>query len=705
MAERNPGRPWTDHEDILLRQGVNLWGDQDHWKDIALLIEGRTNKACRKRWLHSLTPTVKKSAWTKEEDELLIRLYNEYGKQWSLIARNIEGRTDDACSKRYQEALDPDLKKEPFTPEDDEKLRKAFATHGTKWKAVGQELQRSGLACRNRWRLLERSNKRGGGRGAHPYGSPRSRKSPPPLEPSISQETAFQASEPCSPEHISIQLEAPETQDWPYYPPEMYPIISAGESRPTVAFREPTPEVVAVSPKVAPFQFASSSLSAALSAPPPRSRPLPPDPFMPYHHTSHLSLKQHLLYSLGNSHIPPNDITVSLGDFNMDHHSFDSNMSSFTQSFIRSGHFGETHPMVFTGDSTSQDPAMSGGVSPIALPALFTLPGQPESPYPNPNPFHFSSEWNSPQLSALLLPRIPTHSVSSTTTDTWELSSAASTPYPPTAQISPATPNSEIQSDLAPLSNLADISSIPVSPSVGPGGSLLFSVPQAPKRKRKPVATRLSSTLKLSEDPDVRPYACGHEDCWSNEEESSRNCYQTSKDLCDHHRDDHPGVEGYDKFFRCGLQGCGKTWKSVNGLQYHLQVSTVHFKKAVQSRYEADSLQQFVAAATRTADDEEEEAGRKWVCPVPNCFKAYRQPSGLRYHQKHGHAPETFLQFDSVPPALERELPKKAKKMRFRKDNDPMTAASSPSGLAAASPLVSGSAALPSSSNAAAVPA
>ncbi|KAF5337108.1 hypothetical protein D9611_003095 [Ephemerocybe angulata] len=146
-------------------------------------------------------------------------------------------------------------------------------------------------------------------------------------------------------------------------------------------------------------------------------------------------------------------------------------------------------------------------------------------------------------------------------------------------------------------------------------------------------------------------------------------------------------------------------YKDAGRLGSRSMVSTVHFKKAVQSRYEADSLQQFVAAATRTADDEEEEAGRKWVCPVPNCFKAYRQPSGLRYHQKHGHAPETFLQFDSVPPALERELPKKAKKMRFRKDNDPMTAASSPSGLAAASPLVSGSAALPSSSNAAAVPA
>lgn len=59
----------------------------------------------------------------------------------------------------------------------------------------------------------------------------------------------------------------------PYYPPESYPIPSSSLS-PSHSFRIPSPEIITVSP--APFHFSSSSLSAALSAPPQLHRPLPP---------------------------------------------------------------------------------------------------------------------------------------------------------------------------------------------------------------------------------------------------------------------------------------------------------------------------------------------------------------------------------------------------------------------------------------------
>lgn len=126
------------------------------------------------RWLHSLSPSIKKSAWTREEDECLVKLYATHGTRWSAIARNIPGRTDDACSKRYREALDPNLKKDEWTPEEDRKLLEVYSRIGGRWGKVGEEMQRrSGLACRNRsvsyqsvnqcqwlrgyrWRLLER---------------------------------------------------------------------------------------------------------------------------------------------------------------------------------------------------------------------------------------------------------------------------------------------------------------------------------------------------------------------------------------------------------------------------------------------------------------------------------------------------------------------------------------------------------------------
>ncbi|KAH8997476.1 hypothetical protein EDB92DRAFT_1432129 [Lactarius akahatsu] len=156
MAERMTGRPWSAHEDILLSRAVAEFDGEADWKTIAQRVPGRTNKACRKRWLHSLSPSIKKSAWTKDEDENLMSLYKLYGAKWSVIARQIPGRTDDACSKRYREALDPALKKDEWTQDEDAKLLGLYAQMGGRWVQVGQQLQRSSLGCRNRWRLLER---------------------------------------------------------------------------------------------------------------------------------------------------------------------------------------------------------------------------------------------------------------------------------------------------------------------------------------------------------------------------------------------------------------------------------------------------------------------------------------------------------------------------------------------------------------------
>jgi hypothetical protein len=168
MTERNQGRPWTAREDHLLTQAVALHGENDNWKMIALAVPQRTNKACRKvtqcstspnhsftslffqRWLHSLSPTVKKTTWTSDEDQLLLDLFATYGPKWSAIARQIPGRTDDACSKRYREALDPSLRKDEWTVGEDEKLAEVYGRLGGRWGQVGHELNRSGLACRNR---------------------------------------------------------------------------------------------------------------------------------------------------------------------------------------------------------------------------------------------------------------------------------------------------------------------------------------------------------------------------------------------------------------------------------------------------------------------------------------------------------------------------------------------------------------------------
>jgi Myb-like DNA-binding domain len=80
-----------------------------------------------------------------------LELHAIHSIKWSVIARYIPGRTDDACSKRYREALDPSLRKDEWTQNEDEQLLVIYARLGGKWGQVGQELRRSGLGCRNRF--------------------------------------------------------------------------------------------------------------------------------------------------------------------------------------------------------------------------------------------------------------------------------------------------------------------------------------------------------------------------------------------------------------------------------------------------------------------------------------------------------------------------------------------------------------------------
>ncbi|KAJ7807497.1 Homeodomain-like protein, partial [Mycena olivaceomarginata] len=141
---------WNASEDELLTCAVSTHGKPVDWKTVAQAVPGRTNKACRKRWLNSLSPILKKSTWTPAEDRLLIDLYTTNGPKWSIIAEKILRRTDDACSKRYREKLDPNLKKIEWTPGEDIKLKEAYDRIGSNWSSIGQALQRGGLDCRNR---------------------------------------------------------------------------------------------------------------------------------------------------------------------------------------------------------------------------------------------------------------------------------------------------------------------------------------------------------------------------------------------------------------------------------------------------------------------------------------------------------------------------------------------------------------------------
>ncbi|KAJ1868296.1 hypothetical protein LPJ78_000234 [Coemansia sp. RSA 989] len=149
---------WTREEDQLLMVGVRVYGpNTESWPRIAMLVPGRTNKSCRKRWFHSLDPSLHKGPWTAEEDDLLRQRVAQYPSQWSRVAEGIPGRTDDQCAKRWRESLDPEIDRSKWRPEEDRLLLEKYAELGTQWQKIATFFQgRPGLHCRNRWRKIYR---------------------------------------------------------------------------------------------------------------------------------------------------------------------------------------------------------------------------------------------------------------------------------------------------------------------------------------------------------------------------------------------------------------------------------------------------------------------------------------------------------------------------------------------------------------------
>jgi len=101
---------WTPEEDASLKEAVSEYVDlldsDGHpqpipWNKIASRIPHRTGIQCQARWSEALDPSVRKGKWSPEEDEVLKEGVRRYGRCWIRIAELIDGRTQRQCRTRW----------------------------------------------------------------------------------------------------------------------------------------------------------------------------------------------------------------------------------------------------------------------------------------------------------------------------------------------------------------------------------------------------------------------------------------------------------------------------------------------------------------------------------------------------------------------------------------------------------------------------
>lgn len=98
------GGVWSNIEDEILKASVSKYG-LNQWSRVSSLLAKKTAKQCKARWSEWLDPSIKKTEWSKEEDEKLLHLAKIWPDQWRTIAQGID-RTANQCLERYQKLLD-----------------------------------------------------------------------------------------------------------------------------------------------------------------------------------------------------------------------------------------------------------------------------------------------------------------------------------------------------------------------------------------------------------------------------------------------------------------------------------------------------------------------------------------------------------------------------------------------------------------------
>ncbi|XP_008794546.2 transcription factor MYB17-like isoform X2 [Phoenix dactylifera] len=109
--------PWTPEEDKILVDYIQTNG-HGSWRSLPKLAGLlRCGKSCRLRWTNYLRPDIKRGPFTPEEQKSIIQLHGIVGNKWSTIAAQLPGRTDNEIKNYWNTHLKKRLLRMGINPD------------------------------------------------------------------------------------------------------------------------------------------------------------------------------------------------------------------------------------------------------------------------------------------------------------------------------------------------------------------------------------------------------------------------------------------------------------------------------------------------------------------------------------------------------------------------------------------------------------
>lgn len=81
---------------VINRKDVN-------WNKVAAIMKTRNARQCRERWNNYLDPKLRNEPWTWDEDRILLEKHQIYGTKYGKIAQYFFNRSDNSIRNRIQQ--------------------------------------------------------------------------------------------------------------------------------------------------------------------------------------------------------------------------------------------------------------------------------------------------------------------------------------------------------------------------------------------------------------------------------------------------------------------------------------------------------------------------------------------------------------------------------------------------------------------------